>query len=66
MIQFIIFLFSVSHRYYSTGSWPGHLSDFILDPAALMVSGKVKCLDELMPKLFAAGSKVSEMSLRGN
>ena len=31
-----------------------------------MVSGKVKCLDELMPKLFAAGSKVSEVAFRCN
>ena len=41
-------------------NWPAFLGDYILDSAALMVSAKVKCLDELLPKLFAAGSKVCE------
>ncbi|KAG1655262.1 hypothetical protein FOA52_009819 [Chlamydomonas sp. UWO 241] len=41
-----------------SSSWPGHLGSFMLPDSALMASAKITMLDGLMPKLYAAGSKV--------
>ncbi|GAX85084.1 hypothetical protein CEUSTIGMA_g12504.t1 [Chlamydomonas eustigma] len=41
-----------------SSTWPAFMSEFILDSSALMSSAKVRSLDELLPRLFAQGSKV--------
>ena len=39
-------------------SWPAHLGEFIRDSSYLFSSAKIRYLDELLPTLFEAGSKV--------